>query len=662
MALELIDQEPLAPPLEFLTKDRIHPDNQKIVEEERMRYRALTWAERWQLKREARRLRQKLKKAKYNALVIQREKLFQEYTALRARWEQEPEQRRQLAPAVKSVIRAGREANESLAFLLPDLERWKHYEGWLEYERQNRAELKRESKREKRIRAEMDKESKWLESLLLDVWRKTPKCHHITTDGKGKTRTRVPKFMKRQIGPDAHYFWLAASKKVLFGYRWLLPYGVTIDDLISEEVIKNMHAATKREVTAQWTNEGQLVFRVSRLDSPDALPKLVKWSDTRDYFPEAQRHKLPYCLGAAEQRKFKWFDFASEPHLLVAGKTQSGKSNLINGIIATSLITHTPDELRIVLIDQKGGIEFTHWSEVPHLLWEMAKTTEQVLPVLDRLVIVMKKRMALLEKVRAKDIDAYNKKVDEKLPRILCVFDELAAVTGLGALTENIHTALALIASQGRATGIHLIAATQHPEVRVIPGRIKTNMSMRVSGPMPSVTASQIILDNPEAARLPSISGRFIAVVGLKTITVQVPFITDADIAWVVSKCKNDYANTSDELAEMVNAPVLKVWDETAVINLALELTLGHLGGQKMHKLLGDESPGERLLNTLCKKIIDRTEASGGVLEHGEKLYKIKKKGKGYHLIEIEPDQTDETEPLETEDSVSDQGLDGAAD
>jgi DNA segregation ATPase FtsK/SpoIIIE-like protein len=257
-----------------------------------------------------------------------------------------------------------------------------------------------------------------------------------------------------------------------------------------------------------------------------------------------------------------------------------------------------------------------------------------VKPMLDRVVTVMKKRMALLEKSKKKDLPSYNRSTDDRLPRILVVIDEMNTFVGLGALTEEIHNLIMLIVSQGRAVGIHLIAATQHPEVKVIPGRIKTNMSVRMSGAMPSIVASQIVLDSADAAKIPNIPGRFVAVVGLQTLVVQVPRIEDGDIAHVVSKAQNDYPETSDELRELSNAPKLKVWDETAVIQAALDWTQGSLSGQKINRLLGSESPGERALNTLCKRVIDAAEANGGFIQHNGSEYKVAKKaGGGKELV-----------------------------
>jgi hypothetical protein len=619
-------------PLSFLLKPAIHRENLKLIEDEQNIYRALSWRERWRLRRYVRQLAGELRA--WNSLTTERDKLARECIALKAAHDQATDdgEKAKLAAAGRKRLARGREVERRLDSLTEAHKRYEHYHGWLKYEGEHRRELIQRAKDEKRIRRGMDKEAKWLQTLIIDVFKKTRGCHFMETDGKGNRKARAPEFFKVQTGPDAHYFWLAASKKTLFGWRWLLPHEVTVDRLQEDEVISNLKAATRRDVAVQWTEQGQIIFRVSRLDSPDALPRLVHWRDTRQFFPETRREYLPYCIGVAEKRKFEWFNFGDDPHLLVAGKSQSGKSNLVNGIIATLVQTHSPDELRIVLVDQKGGIEFTHWTEIPHLLWNVAKTVDEVKPMLDRVVTVMKKRMALLERAKKKDLPSYNRSTDERLPRILVVIDEMNTFVGLGALTEEIHNLIMLIVSQGRAVGIHMIAATQHPEVKVIPGRIKTNMSVRMSGAMPSIVASQIVLDSADAAKIPNIPGRFVAVVGLRTLTVQVPRIEDGDIAHVVSKAQNDYPETSDELKELSNAPKLKVWDETAVIQAALDWTQGSLSGQKIHKLLGSESPGERQLNTLCKRVIDAAAANGGTIEHAGEDYTVQKntRAKGY--------------------------------
>jgi hypothetical protein len=632
-------------PLDFFRNEVIHPDNQSLIESEQHRFRLLTWRERWKLQRYTGQLARQLRRGGYNRLIMHLDSLRVEVRQAKEAYAtaESDDARRAARARIHAIIQRARHVYKALNDMKPLAVQYAHYCDWLEYEAQHRNELKAEAKRDKQIRADMRKEADWLEQLLLDVFRKTQGCHHIYSDG-GKEKTVAPKFERSVTTPDAHYFYLAASKRTLFGWRWKLPYGVTITRLTDDDVIANMHAATKRQVDAQWSDTGQLMFRVSRLDSPDALPKEVKWRDAMRLFPDDKREKFPYTIGVNEGRKFQWFDLLGDPHILVAGKSQSGKSNLVNGMIATLASTHSPEELRIVMVDQKGGLEFTHWTELPHLLWDMVKTVDEVQPVLDRLVAVMKSRMARLEKVKAKDIASFNARVDQedRLARVLVVIDEMNTFVGLGSTTEDIHNKIMLLVSQGRAVGIHVIASTQHPEVKVIPGRIKTNMSMRLSGAMPTISASQIVLDSPDAARIPNVPGRFVAVVGLQTLQVQVPRIFDEDIAGVVSSTRQEYPDVAENLSDMGELKPLVIWDEQRVLVSCLEWFDGQVSYKKLHTTLGSESPGERELSRICRRLVDQVEALGFVTHEatGER-WKIKRRAKAYYLVPLDGNKTD---------------------
>ncbi len=643
--LEELDNAPA--PLDFFLRDKIDPDNKAIIDQEQNRWRLLGRFERWKLERYVASLAGQLRKSHFNDLAREIERLAGEFKVRKDlyRHSDNDEDKARLKDELKAIRAEAGMIAQQLHELQPIWHNFNHYTGWLDYEAKNRDELREEAAREKKIEREMNREAKWLEQLILDVFRKTTGCHfkYVSKD-KGKIKTRTPHFERSVIRPDAHYFYLKATSRFLFGYRWGLPEGVTVNRLIDEEVIQNLRAATKRQVDPVWTDTGQLMFRVSRLDSPDALPREVKWRDAMRFYPEDRRHKLPYCIGVADDRKFQWqFDLASNPHILVAGKSQSGKSNLVNGIIAALVSTHSPAELRVVLIDQKGGIEFTHFHELPHLLWDIIKTVDQVKPVLDRLRHVLDQRLAILERVKAKDIAAYNGRVDEdrRMARVLVVIDEMNTFVGLqGGLTEEIHNQLAILVSQGRAVGIHVITATQHPEVKVIPSRIKTNMDVRLCGPMPSMNASQIVIDKGDAAKLPSIPGRFIVVIGLMTRMVQVPRIFDEDIAGVVSSTQREYPDVPETLTDLQEQPAeFVVWDEQEVMKYALLWFDGKLFGEKMHQTLGDDSPGKRELYRIITRIKDQAEAVGYVEYKADGThYKLKGiPGGSKQLVSISP-------------------------
>jgi hypothetical protein len=634
------------PPLDFLINDKIHPDNARAIEDERSRFRILGFWERIALTRYVRSLQRELKRKDYNALIVKRNALRDEYAALRDEYRTtmfiNTQSFREFAGRVKHVQQQGIETNKQLEALAETYQRYKHYRSMLEYERTHKRDLRSEEQKEKTIRKAMRKESKWLESLLLDVFRKTPGCHYIYTDNKGKERTKTPKFERVSIKPDAHWFWLATSRRLpIVGYRWLLPYGVNIANLTDEKTIENMQAATGRQVQAVWSESGQLLFRINRLDSPDSLPKMVMWRDSIQYIPDEKRLRFPYAIGVSEGRKFQFLDLVSDPHILVAGKSQSGKSNLVNAIIAYFASQYSPDEVRFVLIDGKMKVEFTHWAELPHLLWDIAGRIEEIEPYLERIILVMRRRLELLTQAKAKDMTAYNNRVGEadKLARIVVVLDEMNIFVGLGAATEKIHNQIMLLTSQGRAAGIHVICATQYPEVKVIPGRIKVNMSVRICFPVPTVSASMVVLDTPAAASLPNVPGRNVTVIGMKEHIVQAPRIEDGDIALVVNRARILYPETTDDLKEIESDQTKQfiIWDEDKCIGAALEWMEGNLAGQRLHKMLGLDSPGERYLYNLYHKVIERAKA-GEIIHHGGKRYTVKKQNRGFSLVAVDTD------------------------
>lgn len=625
-------------PLEFFTKDVIAPENAEVERLEARRWRLLTRGERRHMARDVEHWRRELVRARffeYHDLLLS---LIERFAALKAEYLKTAyinEEARAAARAqVVQVMRQGRAVRSYLRQYRQTYENYAHYRGWLEYERANRRELKREDKREKKTRADMRRESKYIEKLIIDIWRKTDGCHWTGTKD-GNEITLTPKIERVVIKPDAHWLYVAVSKRRLRNYKWLLPPGVTTDRLQEEEVIHQLRAGLKRDTKIVWSLQNQMIIVVSRLDSPDGLPRLVKWSDSMRFFPKSSAAKLPYTYGVTDDRKFQWTNFESLPHVLVAGRTSSGKSNLVNSIIATLASTHTPDELRFVMLDMKGGLEFTHWQELPHLLWEMVKTLDGVKPLMQHLVSVTRRRFSLLEAIKAKDINTYNARVDAnaRLARIVLVIDELNNFVGLGEQTEEIHNLLMVLVSQGRAVGVHVIAATQHPEVRVIPGRIKTNMPLRLCGPMSDLSGSMIVIGSPEAARLPNVPGRFLASFGLSLVTVQVTYITDDDIHGVVSSCRQAYPDVANELSEMLSSRGFVVWDEQRVLAWAVAYLDNRLSGRELHKMLGEESPGERHLNRLVRALVDEARRVGHLLLSGDpEPWYVDKRGKGYYL------------------------------
>ena len=190
-------------------------------------------------------------------------------------------------------------------------------------------------------------------------------------------------------------------------------------------------------------------------------------------------------------------DLIRMPHLLIAGTTGSGKSVCIASITACLAMNNTPEDLRIVMIDPKM-VELVRFNGLPHLYGKVETHLDRISGVLRWVVIEMQRRYKLLEELRARDIEIYNRKVRrrkdyEHLPRIVIMIDELADLMMIAS--EHTEATLVRLAQMARATGIHLVIATQRPSTDVVTGLIKANFPARISFAVASGVDSRVILD-----------------------------------------------------------------------------------------------------------------------------------------------------------------------
>jgi S-DNA-T family DNA segregation ATPase FtsK/SpoIIIE len=193
----------------------------------------------------------------------------------------------------------------------------------------------------------------------------------------------------------------------------------------------------------------------------------------------------------------------SMPHMLIAGTTGSGKSVCVNSILTCLLLYNTPDDLRLVLVDPKR-VELTGYNGVPHLLGPVVVEMDRVIGALQWMTREMDKRYHLFAQAGSRNIIDYNVKMklqgQKKLPYLVIIIDELADLMMIAPdETEKTITRLAQLA---RATGIHLILATQRPSVDVVTALIKANFPARIAFAVASNTDSRVILDQPGAERL----------------------------------------------------------------------------------------------------------------------------------------------------------------
>jgi len=246
---------------------------------------------------------------------------------------------------------------------------------------------------------------------------------------------------------------------------------------------------------------------------------------------------LPVPLGLGSGGDPVMADLSRMPHTLVAGSTGSGKSVCMNAIITGLILTKTPLEVRLIMIDPKR-VELTPYQGIPHLYHPVIVESDRAVIVLRSLVDEMMGRFRQLENAGVKNIASYNEKIAEKMPYLVILVDELADLMLTAA--GDVERLLVRLAQLGRATGVHLVIATQRPSVDVVTGLIKANFPSRISFAVMSQIDSRTILDSVGAEKL---LGRgdmlYMPIDKPKPSRVQGAFLTDNEIEGIVSTWKD---------------------------------------------------------------------------------------------------------------------------
>jgi len=248
--------------------------------------------------------------------------------------------------------------------------------------------------------------------------------------------------------------------------------------------------------------------------------------------------RLRIALGQDVAGRAVVADLAQMPHLLIAGATGSGKSVCINAITACLLLNNTPDDLRLLMVDPKM-VELTTFDGIPHLIAPVITQVEEVVRALRWVTAQMDERYHLFARAQARNIDAYNRSVETrgdaaaKLPYIIVLIDELADL--MMVTPDEVERSICRIAQLARATGIHLVIATQRPSVDVVTGLIKANFPARISFAVTSQIDSRVILDTGGAEKL---LGRgdmlYMSSDSSKLVRLQGCFVSDEELERLV--------------------------------------------------------------------------------------------------------------------------------
>lgn len=278
------------------------------------------------------------------------------------------------------------------------------------------------------------------------------------------------------------------------------------------------------------------------------LKKMIA-SDTM----RANTSKLAVALGLDVAGEPIVANIAKMPHCLIAGQTGSGKSVCINTFLGSLLLRASPSEVKLILVDPKR-VELTGYNGIPHLLTPVIVEPDKVISALRWVLAEMDRRYKLFAEAGVRNLDAYNEMSGfQALPYIVVVIDELADIMLFSPV--EVEDSITRIAQMSRATGIHMVLATQRPSVNVITGLIKANIPYRIAFAVASLVDSRVILDTQGAEKL---LGRgdmlFLSAEQAKPTRVQGAFVSDREITNLVTFLKNQGIPTQ-YTEEVTNMP-----------------------------------------------------------------------------------------------------------
>ncbi|HEV3146837.1 MAG TPA: DNA translocase FtsK 4TM domain-containing protein [Gemmataceae bacterium] len=281
---------------------------------------------------------------------------------------------------------------------------------------------------------------------------------------------------------------------------------------------------------------------------------------------KAAKFKLPLFLGKNTEGNPLHYDLAEMPHLLIAGRTGTGKSVCLNAVILSLLLSRRPDECKMIMIDPKQ-VEFSDYSRIPHLMCPVVKDDTKAEAILAWAVDKMEERYAILSRARVRNIAAYNSLsqdeinrrvqptdderaiVPTSMPYIVIIIDEIGDL--MMTMKKEVEGHIIRLAQKSRAAGIHLVLATQKPTVDVVTGLIKSNLPARICFQVSSRTDSRVVLDEMGADKLLGKGDMLFLQPGTSTLVrAQGAFASDAEIQRVVGHLDCD-PNFVPELLEL---------------------------------------------------------------------------------------------------------------
>jgi S-DNA-T family DNA segregation ATPase FtsK/SpoIIIE len=352
---------------------------------------------------------------------------------------------------------------------------------------------------------------------------------------------------------------------VITQYEVALETGLRLSKVtgLSDDLALNMGVASVR-IVAPLPNRTTVGIEVPNDHRQTVRLKEIIQATTA----KSAKFKLPIFLGKDVEGRPLVYDMAAMPHLLIAGRTGTGKSVCLNVIIHSFLLTRHPDDCRLILIDPKK-VEFSDYARIPHLMHPVVTDDRKAEAILGWAVDKMEERYELMRRARVRNIAGYNelgaeeilKRVQPetteernalpwRLPYIVLVIDEVGDL--LMVMKKEVESHIIRLAQKSRASGIHLILATQKPTVDVITGLIKSNLPARICFQVASRADSAVVLDEKGAEKLLGLGDMLFLQPGTSTIIRgQGAYVDDKEIERVTGELAQYEPNFEAELLNL---------------------------------------------------------------------------------------------------------------
>lgn len=352
------------------------------------------------------------------------------------------------------------------------------------------------------------------------------------------------------------------------------PRGVGVDELSDPRTLSNLAVACGHKVLCRYTPEKGFWYVVEREHGVRGIPAHVQYDAILSARP-ASADGLALPIGMGENKRAIWKSLAQMQGMLIAGTTGAGKSNVLNVLICTLLRYNSKRRLRLLLVDLKGGVEFSYYTGIPHLLpiplppkkkddpERMASIIEErqdVVPAFEWIVLEGERRLGMLKADHSKHIGEYNyHHRNDPMPHIVFVVDEWADVKLEPKLGKEAEELLINIASRFRAVGIHPIICTQTPNKDVVSIRVKNVLPARLAFACPNIHSSMLIIGNGRAAGLEP-QGRSIFDWGQMQLEIQTPLINNATVDETVASAIRGQFDDVEVAAHDVTDQEIYIW------------------------------------------------------------------------------------------------------